>query len=157
LRLLLAAVVTLVGCVDQGEFPLGIAIDACAVPAIEVDGVVVGGTNQCGVGFAESAVGQDSLAVVTITNISRDARQLDVLLEDDGDGTFAVGETPIFLAAGLSAQLSIRARPRVTGRLRGALIISSEGEQNAGSGSIGVVLDVTAVFNGLGALNLGGE
>ncbi len=117
-----------------------IYVDACATPQRKVNGVVIGGVEDCALDFGAAA---DSVVrTVRFTNPSLIDDPVSIVV--DG-AAFSASPVSFTLGAGLATDVDVTVTPPAVGALDGALLVQSDANNvPGGDGALTVALHVEA-------------
>jgi hypothetical protein len=146
---------TLVGCRGCDDAPTAIApqiyLDVCNSPQKKVEGILVGGYEDCAVDFGTRDISVKVTRNIKVTNPSIVELELKNL-EITGDPSFKIEVAPDVIGAGLSAEIVISVRPRTATTLDATLFVLSDANNTQqtpeGDSLIEIPLTVTGVDNG---------
>ena len=143
-------------CRCPDEQPTAIApqiyVDVCKKPQKEVEGVLIGGTEDCAVDFGTRDISVKITQNIKITNPS--IIELTLLnIELIGDPAFQIEVKPDTIGVGLTGDIVISVRPNVEALLETKLFILSDANNTTqtpeGNSLIEIPLTITGVDNGL--------
>lgn len=106
-----------------------LAVDACASPDIQFQGISVGGVEDCALAFGTRDISVRTEQVITLTNPSSIELTIDeIFFTDDSDPSFQVKLAPEKIGPGLTVEAVVTFRPNFESSVDGTLIIRSDAE-----------------------------
>ncbi len=143
-------------CRCEDERPTAIApqiyVDVCNTPQRTVEGVLIGGTEDCAIDFGQRDLSVKVTKAIKLTNPSISELVLSNI-ELIGDPAFQIELKPDTIGRGLAGDIVISVRPNVEAPLASTLYILSDANNTLqtedGNSLIEIPLTVTGVDNGV--------